>query len=466
MSDPALMPATELLSRFRAKDLSPVEVTEAALKRIDRHDGELNAYCLVAPDSALQAAEASAERYASGDTQGLLDGVPVGVKDVFLTKDWPTLKGSCLVDPDQPWDDDAPVVASLRAHNAVILGKTTTPELGWKGVTDSPVTGVTRNPWDPERTPGGSSGGSSAAVVAGMGTLALGTDGGGSIRIPAGFSGHAGIKPTYGRVPVWPPSPYGTLAHAGPMARTVADCALMLDALAGPDPRDWTVLPPDGVDHLAALEGGIEGSRVAFSPDLGYVDVDPEIASSVAAAASAFEDLGAKVERVDPGFTDPVEMFCVLWFSGAAQSTKDASDAQFARVDPGLREVIEQGRTYTAVDYVDAVAERAKLAVRMNVFFETYDLLLTPTLPIAAFEAGREVPEGWPHQRWMSWARFSYPFNLTQHPAASVPCGLTSAGLPVGLQIVGPRFADADLLRAAHTYETTHPLEARPAMLD
>lgn len=465
MSDPALLSAAELVRRFRSRQLSPVEVTEAALARVERHDGVVNAFCLVDADGALAQARQSAARWGRGTPAGVLDGVPVAVKDVFLTRGWPTLKGSKLADLDQPWDVDAPAVASLRRSGAVLIGKTTTPELGWKGVTDSPRHGVTRNPWDPSRTAGGSSGGSSAALVLGMAALATGTDGGGSIRIPAAFCGHPGLKPTYGRVPVWPPSPYGTLAHAGPMARTVEDLALMLEVLAQPDPRDWSALAPDGSDYREGAVGSVAGLRVAYSPDLGRIAVDPEVADVVERAAATFGGLGATVETAHPEFSDPLDIYEVLWSSGAAAATKDSGDEELDHMDPGLRAVIEQGRRYSAVDYAEAARRRGELGAVMGRFHCDWDLLLTPTLPIPAFEAGRDVPVGWPDDRWPTWTPFTYPFNLTQQPAASVPCGLTATGLPVGLQIVGPRHADALVLRAAAAYEAARPFPQHPPLL-
>ncbi|MCD9625309.1 amidase [Rhabdothermincola salaria] len=461
MSNIEWMSATELLDGYRRGDLSPVEVVDHLLDRIDRHDPAVNAWCFLDPERTRADAAASAERWAAGEPIGRLDGVPVGIKDVFLTEGWPTRKGSATVDPAGPWPDDSPCVSALRRNGAVLLGKTTTPELGWKGVTDAPATGTTRNPWAVELTPGGSSGGSSAALAAGMVPLALGTDGGGSIRIPAAFAGVAGIKPTWGRVPHWPVSPYGGLAHAGPMARTIADTALLLDVLAEPDHRDPAALLPDGIGHLAACGGGIAGVRVAFSADLGFVDVDPEVAALVTDAAATFTDLGAHVDAADPGFDDPVDTFSVLWNSGAAQATSADTPDQHRLRDPGLREICADGRRYSAVDYIDALNRRGALAVSMGEFHQRHDLLVTPAVPIAAFRAGVEVPDGWPHPRWMSWTPFSYPFNLTQQPAVSVPCGFTSAGLPVGLQIIGPRGADALVLRAAHAYETARPFHLR-----
>ena len=469
MADPALLPATELVRRFAARELSPVEATDAVLARIERHDGAVNAFCLVDAEAARAQARASESRWARGEPAGVVDGVPVAIKDVFLTCGWPTLKGSKLIDRDQPWDVDAPAVAALRDSGAVLVGKTTTPELGWKGVTDSPLHGVTRNPWDPSRTAGGSSGGSAAAVALGMATLATGTDGGGSIRIPAGFCGLAGIKPTFGRVPHWPPSPFGTLAHAGPLARSVGDVALMLDVLARPDARDWAALPPPDAGYAAAVsrqaDDGLTGVRIAYSPALGYVAVDPEVAELTGRAANALGELGAKVDARDPGFDDPLPDYELLWNTGVAAVTRGYTDEQLELLDPGLRRAVEDGRRYSAVAHAEAERRRADLGVRMGDFHRDWDLLVTPALPVPAFAAGVDVPPGWADDRWPTWTPFSYPFNLTQQPAASVPCGLTAAGLPVGLQIVGPRHADTLVLRAAAAYERAHPLGRRPAML-
>jgi aspartyl-tRNA(Asn)/glutamyl-tRNA(Gln) amidotransferase subunit A len=369
------------------------------------------------------------------------------------------------VDPDQPWDVDAPAVARLREHHAVLVGKTTTPELGWKGVTDSPRTGITRNPWDVTKTAGGSSGGASAAVATGTSPISIGTDGGGSIRIPASFSGVFGIKPTYGLVPLFPASPYGTLAHVGPLSWTVADSALALDVLSGADSRDWTTGPRPEHPVTATLNAGVTGMRIAFSPRLGFATVDQEVAALVSDAAHAFADLGARVELVDPVIGDPVAAFHTLWFAGAAASTVALSPAQRAELDPALLEVCEEGATRTALDYVAATGVRAELGRIMGEFHEHYDLLLTPTMPIAAFDAGVEVPAGSPEPRWTSWTPFTYPFNMTQQPAASLPCGFTAAGLPVGLQVVGPKHADARVLSACQAFEQARPWQGkRPAL--
>jgi aspartyl-tRNA(Asn)/glutamyl-tRNA(Gln) amidotransferase subunit A len=455
MTDLTGLTATELLGRFRARELSPLEVTRASLEAIDRRDGEVHAFCLTDPERALADARTSEGRWRDGAARGMLEGVPVAVKDVFLTAGWPTLRGFPAPPPGVRWDSDAPVVAALRRHGAVIVGKTTTPQLGWKAVTDGPEVASTRNPWDPSRTAGGSSGGSAAAVALGMVPLAVGTDGGGSIRIPAAFCGIVGLKPTFARVPQWPPSPFGLLAHAGPMARTVADTALLLDVLAEPDPREWAALPPPEVRYADELERGIDGVRIAFSPDFGHASVEPEVAAVVAAAAGALGELGAEVERIDPPFADPRAAFDALWSAGAAAGVDRLPPEQRERLDPGLAALVERASGLSAAVLLEAEAERAQLGTAMGELHSAWDLLVTPALPIAAFTAGREVPEGWPDPHWPGWTPFTYPFNLTQQPAISVPCGFTGGGLPVGLQIVGPRHGEALLLRAARAYEAS-----------
>ena len=460
-TDITRLSATELLRLYRRRELSPVEATRAMLARIDTQNAVTNAYCLVRDEEALASAKESEQRWQAGEPAGLLDGVPVSVKDLLLTSGWPTLRGSLTIDEAGPWTVDAPAVARLREHRAVLLGKTTTPEFGWKGVTDSPLTGVTRNPWDPARTTGGSSGGAAAAVAAGMGPLALGTDGGGSIRIPASFCGIVGLKPTHGRVPVYPPSTFGTLSHVGPMARTVADAALLLDALGSPDYRDPLALdrrtPVSG--ELDAVRGG--SLRVAYSPALGYAKVDPEVAAAVRGAVTALEQAGALVTLADPEFVSPLPAFDVLWYAGAARIVDDIPEDRRHLIDPGLAEIAEEGQRYSAVGYLQALRERAELGIAMGAFHQTYDLLVLPTEPIVAFAAGAEVPDGSAQPRWTSWTPFTYPFNMSHQPAATVPCGFSAAGLPVGVQVVGPRHADGLVLAACAAIEAALPWRDR-----
>lgn len=455
--DICYLPATELLKHYRRKSLSPVEVTRAVLARIEAVDPHVNAFCLVDAEAALTAARASEARWMQREPRGMVDGIPATVKDLILSEGWPTLRGSKTVARNQNWPEDAPAVARLREEGAVLLGKTTTPEYGWKGVTDSPLTGITRNPWDTSKTPGGSSGGAAAAAALGMGCLHIGTDGGGSIRMPSGFTGIFGLKAHFGRVPAFPASPMGTLSHVGPMTRTVGDTALMMNAIAMPDARDWFSLPYDGRDYRIGLEDGVEGLRIAYSPALGYAKVDPEIAEAVNRAVQIFVDMGAEVDEVDPGFEDPAWVFRTHWYFGAANLYRKLTPEQRKLMDPGFVEVAEEGLTYTSEQIAKAAEARSSLGLTMNLFHESYDLLLTPTLPQPAFDAGIEFPAGKGFSRWPDWAPFSHPFNLTQQPAASVPCGFTKAGLPIGLQIVGPAHADALVLQAARAYESAHP---------
>ncbi|MFJ5263642.1 amidase [Streptomyces sp. NPDC088387] len=448
--------AVRLVDGYRKGEFDPVDAVRATLARAEEIQPAVNAFVRLLPDEALEGARESAARWQRGEPIGPLDGVPVTVKDILLLRGHPTLRGSKAVDPEGNWDADAPSVARLREAGAVFLGKTTTPEFGWKGVTDSPLSGVTRNPRDPARTAGGSSGGSAAAVALGAGPLSLGTDGGGSVRIPASFCGIFGLKPTYGRVPLYPASAFGTLAHVGPMTRDAADAALMLDVIGVPDARDWSALGPAGLSYSDALGSGVRGLRIAYSPTLGgQVAVRPDVAAAVRDAVQRLAGLGAYVEETDPDVADPVEAFHTLWFSGVSRVTQHFGTRQREVLDPGLREIRARGNRYSALDYLAAVDVRMELGRRMGLFHDTYDLLVTPTLPITAFEAGVEVPMGSGLRHWTGWTPFTYPFNLTQQPAASVPVGTDGAGLPVGLQIVAARHRDDLVLRAAHAlYES------------
>ncbi len=451
--------ATELLALYRSGQASPLEATAAVLARIDRLNPSLRAYVHVAHDDALAAARASSARWQTGKPMGALDGVPVSIKDLILTQGWPTLRGSHTVDANQAWDVDAPATARLREAGAVLLGKTATPEFGCKGETNSPRSGITRNPWDTTKTPGGSSGGTAAAVAAGLGPLSVGTDGAGSVRIPAAFCGNFGLKPSFGRVPAHPLSPFGTVAHLGPHTMSVRDAALMLNVLAQPDVRDWTSLPPDGRDHMAGLEDGVRGLRVAWSPTLGYAkNVHPEVAAACAAAVKKLAELGAHVEAVDPGFDDPLDITCGLWYVGAWTLWSGLSTEQQAVTDPDFAVQAQLGAGYSALDVSRLNLKRGALGSHMRQFMQRYDLLVTPAVAVPAFDAQPAGHQPLRPDNMLGWTPFSYPFNLTQQPACSIPCGLTSAGLPIGLQIVGPMFGDALVLRAARAFESVMPI--------
>jgi aspartyl-tRNA(Asn)/glutamyl-tRNA(Gln) amidotransferase subunit A len=456
--------AAQLLDLYRSGDASPVQATQAVLSRIARHNPTLRAFCHVAHDEALTSARASEARWQQGAPCGPLDGVPTSIKDLILTRGWPTLRGSHTVNPHQAWDVDAPATARLREAGAVLLGKTTTPEFGCKGETNSPLTGITRNPWNPAKTPGGSSGGTAAAVAAGMGPLSVGTDGAGSVRIPAAFCGNFGLKPSFGRVPAYPLSPFGSVAHLGPHTMDVRDAALMMNVLKQPDARDWTSLPADNGDYLNGLDDGIRGWRIAYSPTLGYANnVHPEVAAAVDAAAKQLTELGAVVEQVDPGFDDPLDITTGLWFLGAWTVWNTLTPEQQAQTDPDFRAEAEIGGRYSALQVQQLHQRRGVLGSHMRQFMQGFDLLVTPSVSIPAFDAKPAGHAPMDPQAMLGWTPFSYPFNLTQQPACTIPCGLTRDGLPIGLQIVGPMFGDAMVLRAARAYERLRPI-ARPAL--
>jgi aspartyl-tRNA(Asn)/glutamyl-tRNA(Gln) amidotransferase subunit A len=457
------LPATEVASLIRSKKVSPVEVTAAVLARIERLNPALNAFCTVTHDLARRAAKEAEISVMKGEVLGLLSGVPVSVKDLVFTRGIRTTGGSRIYAEFIP-EEDAVAVERLRAAGAVLLGKTNTPEFGHKGVTDSPLFGITRNPWKLDRTPGGSSGGAGAAVAAGLGPLAVGTDGGGSIRIPASLSGVYGLKPSFGRVPHQPGFPgWETLSHTGPMTRTVCDAALMLEVMAGPDDRDRHSLPAEPGSYLTACEAPVKGLSVAWSPDLGYAPVDPEVARIAEEAAAVFESLGCHVEAVDPGWENPEEIFGTLVAAETFAALHDKLDQWQDRLDPTLVRFLERGRAVTAVEYIQATHRRKAYWVEVQAFLARFDLLLTPTLAVAPFPVGMLGPREIAGRRVspLGWLPFTYPFNLTGQPAASVPAGFTRDGLPVGLQIVGRRFADRTVLAASASFEAAHPWSSR-----
>ena len=460
--------ATQLLTLYRSGAASPVQATEAVLARIAQLNPRLNAFCWVDEEAALQSARDSEARWQAHRNNGAdvlpLDGVPVSIKDLILTRGWPTLRGSQTVNPDQPWEVDAPVTARLREAGAVLLGKTTTPEFGCKGETNSLLTGISRNPWNLDHTPGGSSGGASAAVTAGLGPLAVGTDGAGSVRIPAAFCGNVGFKPSFGRVPAYPLSPFGSVAHLGPHAMTVEDVALMMNSISRPDARDWTSLPFDGTDYSELLDFGVRGLRVAYSPTLGYAHhVHPEIAAATAQAAQHLHHLGAFVEQVDPGIDDPLDITTGLWFAGAYQVWQTLTPAQQALTDPDFAAEAALGAKLDANALHQLNQRRGLLGSHLRQFMQRFDLILTPSTAIPAFKARPAGHSPMTSEAMLGWTPFSYPFNLSQQPAISLPCGLTTEGLPMGVQLVGPMFGDALVLQAAQALQACYSVQ-RPTL--
>jgi aspartyl-tRNA(Asn)/glutamyl-tRNA(Gln) amidotransferase subunit A len=460
------IPATDLIPRIRSRALSPVELTRAVLERIARVNPKINAFCTVTAETALAAARAAEEAVMKGERLGPLHGVPVSIKDLALVKGVPVKFGSFVFEK-RIGEVDAPYVRRLKEAGAILMGKTTTPEFGWKALGDSPLTGITRNPWNLGMTSGGSSAGAGAAAAAGLGPLHQGSDGAGSIRVPSAFCGIYGFKPTFGRVPMWPISNTDSASHTGPMTRTVADAALMLAVMAGPDDWDRQSLDAPPADYVGRLREGIKGLRVGWSLDLGGLRVDPEVGQVAKRAAEAFAELGCAVEDVKVSLPDTREMIHLMWNSHYAGNYGSVLKEFRARMDPGLVAAIEDGRRYTAEAYVEMRGRKNGYCDAVRALFDTYDLLLTPTVSVAAFEVGRLNPAHFPQHvwDWFPWAGFSYPFNFTGQPAATVPAGFTPSGMPVGLQIVGRRLADLQVLQASAAFEQARPwAQKRPAL--
>lgn len=453
--DPSLLDGAKLQAAYRDRSCSPTEVVTSVLKRADALNPVVNAFIVLDRDGALSAAEASAARWRDGKPLGPLDGVPVTLKDNIPWAGHPTRKGS-RTGSDTATLQNSPLAERLLRAGAVVIGKTCMPEFGWKGVGDSPLTGLTRNPWNTLLTTGGSTAGGSAAAALNLGVVHFGTDGAGSIRIPSSFCGVFGIKPSLGRIPAVPAAP--TL-HLGPVSRTVRDAAVALQALSGPDPRDITSSHAPMPDLVGSLEKGVKGLRVAWSPRLGYVErLDPEVETIVGRAAEAFAQLGASVEHADPGFPNPMPILEPIWLTIAWSAVRTIPEKQWSELDPGLLALAKQGQGVSGAEYATAFGARASLHAAMARLNERYDLLLTPTVAVPAFAAGHNTPPGGAYgDDWLNWAPYTYPFNLSLHPAASVPCGFTGDGRPVGMQIVGPYLREDLVLRAARAYEQAHP---------
>ncbi len=455
-ADLCRLPAIELRNLYQKRELSPVEVTRAVLDRIERLNPTFNPFVTVTHERAVELAVRAERAYMRGEA-GILAGVPGSLKDLTPTRGIRTARGSLLYKNWVP-DYDAPLAERLSNAGMVLLGKTTTPELGWKGDSGNRINGPVHNPWMYGRTAGGSSGGAAAAVGLGMGPIAQGTDGAGSIRIPCSFCGLYGFKPSWGRVPQYPASVVELLSHAGPVTRTVKDAALMLTAMAGAHPMDRLSLP-DSTDYLLEMEGDIAGLRVAWSPDLGYVRGDPEVLSITAGAAVRFQELGCRVEEAHPGLPDPWDIADTIWSASFAGVFKDNLDDVRDLLDAGLVAVIEKGKSVSGAQLATAYARRNDYYHGWREFMSAYDLFLCPTLPVTAFAAGRDHPgeiAGQPTS-YLGWTAFTYPFNITGHPAATVPAGFAGDGLPVGLQIAGRWRDDAGVLRASAAFESLAP---------
>ncbi|WP_082631136.1 amidase [Roseovarius atlanticus] len=455
-NDIGSLTATQLAQAFREDRATPSDAVRAALDMITRYNPAVNAYVHVDYAGAEEAAHASDRRWADGAPLSAIDGLPVSMKDLTEVAGMPARDGSLLTG-DGPCDTDAPPARMLREAGAVILGKTNTPEFGWKGVTDNRVFGTTRNPWDTKLTPGGSSGGAAAAAALNMGVLHQGGDSGGSIRIPASFTGTFGFKPTFGWAAQWPPSRAPTLSQIGPITRTVEDAVLMLNVIGRYDQADPYAHRGQPTDWGDDLGRGLDGLRIAWSLDLGYASVDPAVAARVREAAERMAALGADMVEIDPGFESPIEIFQMIWFTASLDLYRQCDEEERDMLDPGLVDNALRAEAWDAVDYFRAQSRGAEFTRHLERFNQDYHLLMTPTVAIPPFEAGHDVPPGSAKTDWTEWSPFTYPFNLSQQPAASVPCGFTRAGLPVGFQLAGGKHDDTRVLRAAHAYMNAHP---------
>lgn len=449
------MSAMELRRRIVRKEASPVEITKRALKAAEDTQKTLNAFFVLMPEAALSAARAAEDAVMRGQQLGLLHGIPFSAKDLMAVAGVTYASGSRTM-ANNVATVDAPAVERARAAGAILIGKTTTSEFGCKPVGDSPLTGITRNPWNLEKTPGGSSAGAVASVAAGITPFALGTDGGGSIRIPCCFTGLAGIKGHFGRVPVWPTSATPTLAHVGPIARSIQDAALLFTAIAGYDARDPFSVASSVPDVLEASQAALTGLRIAYSPTLGYARPDGDVIQVVEAAVRSFEELGCTVELVDQVFDkDPAELWIAEFYAGVGTRLRSFVETQRDLLDPAVAEVLEAALGQDMRGYYEKVFERYAFREKLRTFFERFDLLVSPVLPVSSLDVGKNIPDHLTDRNLVSWVYYTYPFNLTGQPAATICAGLATNGMPVGLQIVGRALGEYDVVRAAAAYERT-----------
>ncbi|MDX3929505.1 MAG: amidase family protein [Shinella sp.] len=449
--------AGELRRRIVARDVSPVEVTRRALAKAEATQSSLNAFFVIMHDEAIAAAQIAEDAVMRGDTLGPLHGIPFSAKDLMAVKGQPYCSGSRAMEGNVA-QVDAPAVERAKVAGAVLIGKTTTSEFGCKPVGDSPLTGITRHPWNLDKTPGGSSAGAAASVAAGITPFALGTDGGGSIRIPCSLSGLAGLKGQFGRVPVWPTSATPTLAHVGPMARSMEDAALLFSAIAGHDLRDPFSVAGPVPDVVRAATSSPAGLRIAYSPTLGYARADKEVLEIVGRAARTFEELGCHVDEVDDLFDeDPADLWTAEFYAGVGTRLRTVLETQRDLLDPAVAEILTPALSQEMRSYYGTVFRRYDLRDKIRLFFDRYDLLISPVTPVTSIDAGKNIPPGLEDRNLVSWIFYTYPFNLTGNPAASVCAGIASDGMPVGLQIVGRSFSEDLVARAAAAFEHSQP---------
>ncbi len=447
------MTAMELRRLVAAKKVSPVELTRRALDKAQATQATLNAFFILMPEKAMAAAKVAENAVMQGTPLGLLHGIPFSAKDLIAVAGERFCSGSRTMDKNVA-AVDAPAIERAKAAGAILIGKTTTSEFGCKPVGDSPLTGITRNPWNLAKTPGGSSAGAAASVAAGITPFALGTDGGGSIRIPCALTALSGLKGTFGRVPVWPTSATPTLAHVGPIARNIKDAALLFCAIAGNDPRDPFAIAGPVPDVLGAAEASLQGLRIAWSPTLGYARPTAEVADTVTKAVRKLEDLGAQIDLVENVFdTDPADLWTAEFYAGVGTRLRSFIETQRDLLDPAVASILTEALAQDMRTYYQTVFERYSLRDKIRTLFETYDILVSPTLPVSSLDVGRNVPLGYEDRNLVSWVYYTYPFNLTGQPAASTCAGFGSDGMPIGMQIVGRLLGEADVVRTAAAFE-------------
>lgn len=454
-SDTCKLSAVAMSARFAKGDLTPLDATREALARAEAINPKFNAFRVIHGEAALAMAAASTERWKAGRPLSAIDGIPTTLKDAVYVKDWVMRWGSRIT-PNTPCERDSPAVRRLRDAGAVFLGVTTMPEFGFKVMADSPLTGTTRNPWNPDLSPAGSSSGAAVAAATGAGTLHLGSDGGGSIRMPASMTGVVGLKPTFGRVASYPPSPFGTLSHIGPLTRSVEDAALMIEIMAGRDIDDWLQSPGE-LPSMALQEGTLKGARVGYWSKSYDGDVHPEVAAAVKQAAHDLEKLGARIEPFTPPPEDLREMFGTLWFALSANRVAAMPPGLVAACDHRFVEDANLGKEISAAKYVEADLRRVKFGIAMDRLLSEFDLVISPTTAVPAFAAEDQMPLELFIERTINSNCFTFPINASQQPAISVPCGMTKDGRPIGLQIIGPRGGEGRVMSAARDYTRAHP---------
>ena len=469
--DICFMSACEMAEKIKTQELTSQEIIETIIERLQKINPIINAYCTPTLELAREMAKEADERVKEGKKLGTLNGIPISIKDETEVEGIRTTFGSKIFENNKPRRDDI-VVKRARAAGTVILGKTNTPAYGFKGETDNLIFGVTKNPWNLERTPGGSSGGAAAAVASGLSPLAIGSDGGGSIRIPSSFCGTYGLKPTFGRVPQSNMLLFGylgTFVHKGPIVRYVKDAALLLDVLAGEHFSDRYSLPKPNYSYLEKINDKPRKLRIGYSLDLGFAEaLDPNVEKSVLDAIQKFEQLNWSVDKSKIKVKNPESLFWTFWASGFGHTFQPFLKKWKDKMDPDFVEIINIGLNFSSVDLKMAEVQREMIYINISRLFKDFDIIITPTVACPAFELGKsglydretmksDIIINEKRVSLLGWLSFTYPFNISGHPAASVPCGWSSEGLPIGMQIVGKRFDELTVLQVSKAFEDISP---------